>query len=237
MTTGLPVSQGAARRRVDAVTVLRLLLVSCWAVVAAATLALGERSSSFDDLQEQVAEGHVDRVQVSGVLPPGSHGFVTQQVRWQRGPVQFVAEVLQRSPGGHIHVVSSPDRPVLREDVGTRLRGQYPGLEVARSVRRDEPGEVAGWSVPGWVAVAGLVLFLLTFGLLTSGPEPRWVTRWGWFWFLALAPWFGVLAYLLLGRARGAVPARRDRRMTGLPAFLWAAFALPMAWVVLTLPL
>jgi hypothetical protein len=221
---------------VDGLVVLRLLLVACCIVVAATTLALGERSSSLDELQAEIADGHVSRVEVSGILHPGSRGFTTQQVRWQRGPVGFVAEVVQRSPEGHVRPRSNPDLPVLREDVGTLLQRQHQDLSVTRSAVRHPGGSMGDWLMPGWVVALALVLGLLTLGLLMGGPEPRWATRWGWFWFVALAPPFGVPAYLILGRPRERVPVGTDKRVTGLPALVMATVLVPLAWLVLTLP-
>lgn len=59
---------------------------------------------------------------------------------------------------------------------------------------------------------------LLWFAVLVTGPEPRYATRFAWFW-LAFSPLsvLAAVAYLLLG-ARGAVPG--ERRLTGAWAFL-----------------
>ena len=39
----------------------------------------------------------------------------------------------------------------------------------------------------------------LTVGLIPLGPEPRYFTRWGWFWIVTLLGAIGAFCYLLMG--------------------------------------
>lgn len=224
------------RRPVDLFLVLRVLLVAGWAVVAAATLTLGERESSLDDLTAALADGHVHQVTVAGGLRPGSTGFTTQQVRWRGGPVAYVAEVVQRSPHDAARGNVPSGLPVVRQDIGDRLEQRFPDIAVTRAPVRYAGSTLGEWRVPDWVAVSGFALFVLTLVLLAGGPEPRWATRWGWFWTMALAPPFGIPAYLLLGRPRTRPPEGPDRRVTGFPALMLALVFVPLVWVVVTMP-
>ncbi|MBA8802106.1 hypothetical protein FB382_000397 [Nocardioides ginsengisegetis] len=234
MTTEVLVPRG--RRPVDLFLVLRVLLAVGWTVVACVTLALGERESSIDHLAAAIADGHVHEVTVAGGLRPGSTGFATQQVRWRSGFVPYVAEVVQRSPGDAAGGDLPSGVPVVRQDIGERLAQRSPDVEVTRVPVRYAGSTLGKWWVPDWVAISGFALVALTLVLLARGPEPRWATRWGWFWTMALAPPFGVPAYLVLGRPRDPVPEGPDRRVTGFPALMLALVFLPLVWVVVTMP-
>ena len=98
----------------------------------------------------------------------------------------------------------------------------------------EPPGQgYASWSVAGWSGPQPLWWLCLVAGvavlvLIVSGPVPWRATRWAWFWMLALAFPFGLIAYVLLGGPLGRMrPADGARRMTGGWAFLvaWVVFA------------
>ena len=85
--------------------------------------------------------------------------------------------------------------------------------------------DLLGWRVPGWVALAGLVLLVAAAWLLVNGPQPWRATRWAWFWTFGLATPLGIVFYLVLGGPTSlSHPPRPGReRLTGVLAFLLTA--------------
>ncbi len=71
---------------------------------------------------------------------------------------------------------------------------------------------------------------LVTLVLLVTGPQPRWATKWAWFWLLGTGPMSAV--FLLVEPVpvweNGPLPAR-PTRLTGGKAFL---LALVGGWVL-----
>lgn len=90
-------------------------------------------------------------------------------------------------------------------------------------------GRLFGWQTPNPLALTALLLLLVGFGVLVSGPAPWRATRWAWFWLLL--PPVGGIAFLLLSGPTPGVPGPRPpgRRLTGGWAFL---LALPLAAVL-----
>ncbi|MGZ4497978.1 MAG: hypothetical protein ACXVWZ_10905 [Nocardioides sp.] len=232
----LRVALRLVRRRVDPFLAARVLLAVAWAVLAGAAVAQGERMVSFGDLQQLLADGYVHHVVVSRGLGPDEHGYMPQQIRWQRGPVTFRAQVVERSPGKsgvRVRRATGGDLPVFAEDVAGRLVRHHPDLLVERGPYRDPGSRIKGWAMPSWTASSLLLLLVLTMGLLAVGREPRWATRWAWFWLLAFVPPLGVPAFLALGTPRAPRdPAARERRVTGFPALV-LALVLPGLWTLL----
>lgn len=114
-----------------------------------------------------------------------------------------------------------------REDDGLRLLAA-----AAASPRHVEVREVDSLpprSSPTWQLVLALGTLVGVVALVLGGPEPRFATRWAWFW-LCLHAWPVALAHLLLE----PTPAwdRRPvvgppRRLTGGWAFLLGALLGP----------
>ena len=65
---------------------------------------------------------------------------------------------------------------------------------------------------------------LAIVGLLVSGREPRFATRWAWFWLLCMGPLTPIMSILFLLQGMTARPEDR-RRLTGGWAFLILMFA------------
>ena len=203
----------------------RWSLLGVWAVLLVLAVVVGERTSSFGDLQRAVDAGRVDAVTVAGGLEPGAEGFATQQVVWRDGWYRRSAEVRQESPGAEAVWSSSTSLPVLAQDVGALLRGTDPSLRVERADPSTSSSEVLGWRVPGWMGLVALAAAAAGLGLVISNPHPWRATRWAWFW-VSWTP-VGGLAFLLLSGPTPLLPApRSSRRLTGGWAFLLGALVL-----------
>ncbi|MEZ0166530.1 hypothetical protein AB2L27_17360 [Kineococcus sp. LSe6-4] len=190
---------------------VRALLLVITPVVLLATLVWGERTATLGDLQADVEAGRVSRVQVTGGTSPGTTGTVRQDVRWRSGwqahhvAVQLVTG--PREPGTTMTGDDGSPLPVVREDAGARVREWDSTVRVDRldhGSRSSFSATVLGVGLSGWVGVLPLLQWLGAVFLLVNGPEPRWVSRWGWFWLFALP--FGVTVFLL---ASGPLPGRR----------------------------
>ncbi|WP_432545060.1 hypothetical protein [Kineococcus sp. SYSU DK002] len=167
----------------------------------------------MDDLQVDVAAGKVSQVQVTGGLPPGSTGMAWQEVQWHAGwwtyqaQVQLVTDPADSSTSGTGTSGAGASIPqVTGHDVGVLVQEWDPTVSVER--RGDTGSSVTttvwGVGVPGWVGLLGVLQWLGAVVLLVRGPEPRWVSRWGWFWLSALP--LGVTAFLVMS---GPLPGRR----------------------------
>lgn len=239
---GLAARQGARGRPGTLRRVAWLPAVGLVGVCLAA-VACGDRPGSLDALTEQIARGHVDTVEVAGALEPGERGTSQVQLRWDAGWPTRTARVLQasdprgpRRPGQVAPVLVGDLRDALAERAGVDAEGLRI-VEVARFLPppRPEPGpglhvdvrldraEVLGFRIPppwGWLYGASALAVLL---ILLVGPQPRRATRWAWFWLL-LAPWFGVLVgvgFLAAGGAlTGSGGAPEESRLGGGRAFL-----------------
>ena len=193
----------------------RWALLGVWAVLLVLAVGVGERSSSFGDLQRAVDAGRVDSVTVAGGLEPGAEGLATQQLVWRDGWFQRFAEVYQESPGAEVVWSSSTSLPVLDRDVGALLVGMDPGLRVERATEPLSWSELFGWRVPGWMGLVAICAAAAGLGLVLRNPAPWRATRWAWFW-LSWTP-VGGLAFLLLSGPTPPLPAprRAQRRLTG----------------------
>ncbi|GAB3466030.1 hypothetical protein GCM10027519_33830 [Kineococcus endophyticus] len=207
----------------------RVVLLTFTPLILLATVLWGEHAATLGDLQDDVARGQVSRVQVVGGLDRGSSGTAAQGVRWSSGwssgwhhaQVQLTVGVPQ--PTTTVTDDHGSPLPVTDRDAGELVHGWDPQVRVDRA--RYVSGvsysaTVLGVQVPGWVGVLVLVQWLGALFLLVHGAEPRWVSRWGWFWLSALP--FGVTVFLL---SSGPLPGRRPvppgpRRWGGGKAFV-----------------
>ncbi|HSE08573.1 MAG TPA: hypothetical protein VLB29_07895 [Nocardioidaceae bacterium] len=206
-------------------------LLLCWLLVVVAIPLTGERVASWSDVRDLVAAGKVQSVSLSGELQAGERGFVTVQVRWQRGPLQYTAEVVQVGGPGRAEGIraAATDVPALRQPPSSRLRALQPGLEVTHGERLHRSWQLFGWQVPSSLGVAAFALFLVGLGLLVAGPHPWRATRWAWFWLLVTP--VGILVFLVLSGPTPGVPGPKNpqRRLTGGWAFL---LSIPLASVL-----
>lgn len=112
--------------------------------------------------------------------------------------------------------------PVMHTGLGNQLLRTDPGLRVLHDNAADSVSPLLGWRGPNWLGAAAAILFLISFMLLVSGPQPWRATRWAWFWLLL--PPIGSIAFLLLSGPTPLLPRPKDpaRRLTGGWAFLLA---------------
>lgn len=203
----------------------RLLLLLWLAVLLAAGL-VGEKESSFHDLEAALAEGSVSAVEVTGLPGPGSTGHSLATLRWEGRFVDRFAEVavVQGADDGSVQTWAE-DLPSYRAEALVEwLRALDPDVRLTYVDHRG--GGVwhfLSWEVPQWVAVTGLAAWLSTVMLAAGGPEPWRATRAAWLWLVLLGGWGGVTAFLVLGGPLGTGrPREGSRRLTGGWAFLLA---------------
>ena len=80
-------------------------------------------------------------------------------------------------------------------------------------------GFTVRWDGSGLAGLATLVL-------LIAGPQPRWATKWAWFWLLGLGPMAAVFLLVEPVPVWQSAPAyARPSRLTGGWAFLLAIFS------------
>ena len=204
----------------------RWSLLGVWALLLVLAVVVGERPSSFGDVQRAVEAGRVDVVTVAGGLEPGVEGTATQRVSWREGLLRRTAVVLEVSPGLADDVTPGADVSVVLEaDAGAQLARGHPGLRVERAVESLSWTEVLGWRAPGWMGLVAIATAAAGLGLIIRNPHPWRATRWAWFW-LCWTP-VGAVAFLLLSGPTPPLPRRRGtRRLTGGWAFLLAALVL-----------
>ena len=205
--------------------VLRLVLLGCWLASVVIGVAVGERTSSFQRLESDVAAGHVDLVRVAGGLPPHGTGFSVVEVHWRRVLFGYQTTVVEARPPKRAHASRWGATSVIPEGVGARLAAIRPGVRVMAVSRSGSSFTVLGWQVPAWMGVAALLLWLAVVFLLGNGPRPWRATRWAWFWLVVAAAPVGVPAFLILSGPAPPLPAPHigARRLTGGWAFLLAA--------------
>ncbi len=205
---------------------LRLALLAALLVFAAVVPAVGTRSASLSDLRAVIEAGRVDQVSVTGALPPGATGSSTAHLLWQDGLIARVTTVLHLSDGSQATSPGLADLDHLVGDIGHELSvgGKHVSLRAVTQVQG--PGystSLAGWHLPLWMSPVGGVLWIVAVLLLATGPEPRWATRWAWFWAfitplaVVAMPLFALGSVPLPGRP---APRRPGRRLTGGWAFL-----------------
>lgn len=201
----------------------RWVLIACWVALALVAFLAGERETTLADLEDAVASGDVQEVQLTRGLADGERGSASVQVRWDEGPITYTTALTEERPlrSARLEVPSADGEPVVA-DVEAHLRDLQPGLRVTRTSWTGGGATVLGWGLPAWAGLLHLGVVLGTLFSLTGSPQPWRATRWAWFWLLVLVPPIGVPAYLLLAGPTPPVPAPRPsgRRMTGGSGFL-----------------
>jgi hypothetical protein len=201
----------------------RLFLALTWLSLVVATVVVGHRQSSLQELEAQLRSGDVTQVRISEGLQPGETGMATVWVAWRDGLVNHSARVAEHRPerrqsrsGGQ----ASED--TVRGDLRTHLRAIDPDVRFEAAPFVEESNTMVGWEAPEAFAFVVLVLFVVALVLLVKRSGPTWrATRWAWFWVFGLAP-VGVPAFLLLGGPCAGVrpPRAAGARLTGGWAFL-----------------
>lgn len=204
----------------------RAVLLVALVVLAVATLLTGIRPATPSDLYAGLASGRVVEVHLAGELPPGAVGRSTVLVTWHDGLLPRYTEVEQvrEDPDGSSS--GTFDIPVVSADLAAELTGLTPTGELrvtSQEHRAGSWGELYGWRVPTGISLAGLTWLLATLVTLVAGPEPRWATRWAWFWLFTGTGGLATVVFPVLGLPRAGQPAQpRGRRLTGGWAFLVA---------------
>lgn len=211
------------------------LLVVLGALVLGVLLT-GTRPATLAELQAVLASGQVTEIEIVGGLPPEAVGRAQVDIRWHDGLLPRYTTVQQVSdapldtdpfstPGTHA------DLPVVGTDLAEELTAATPTGELGvtgQHLRTGSHGELLGWRVPTWVALAAMGWVLTVIITLVSGPEPRHATRWAWFWLMCGTGTLALVLYPLLGLPRSDEPLQQaKRRLTGGWAIL-IALLLPL---------
>jgi hypothetical protein len=204
------------------------LLLGAYAVVLVAGAAVGERESSYADLQDAVRSHHVDSVQVDRAVSPDGRrvrGAEQVAVHWRRGLVRHVAEV-QEGRRARAGGIGYGDRAWSVDSVRGDLQALDAGVEVTYvddPHGHTVPATLKGWRLPDWVRACAALALLGTFLLLLTAPTPWRANRWAWFWGFVLVAPVGQMAFLVLGGPTGLLPPRHpERRVRGGRGFLLA---------------
>lgn len=204
-----------------------VLLVGVLVIVGAGWFG-GARQASYDSLRGDVAAGRVHRVEMVGGLPAGAQGTAMAAFRWRAGGYWHIAEATVASSPGVGNGMST-ESTVLYGDVVAQLGALAPNrdLQVVRTGSEIAGySQIAGWRVPDWAIPVAMFIWLGAIFVLINGPEPRFATRWAWFWLL-ICPLVPVVVVAFLALSRPLRPTGEQtgpvgRRLTGGWAFLLA---------------
>lgn len=222
---GLPAAQG----RVSPWWTLRMVLLAGVATLAAAAWLVGVAPASYGSLTRALADGSVQQVTVAGAMPPGVQGYGLVTINWRLHGHRVRSEVEQISGSGD---ADDQQLPKVTGDIDAALRAVAPGhqLRIRHVAQPRSSWALAGWTVPAWAILLAAAVWLGTLFVIVNGPEPRWATRWSWFWLLLcpLAFLAVPIFHLVSGPLRPRVSPRQQpgRRLTGGWAFLLAFFVL-----------
>jgi hypothetical protein len=170
---------------------LALLALALGTVAALAATAGPRRIRDDDAVLRDAAAGRVTRIDVNRL-----GGYVRWQTRaghrYQSG-LPFVFD-------------ANDDGRAIRNAV--RAQPYVAAHPASVTFERIGPPHV-----PFTVVAADLALWLAAVVLLVRGPQPRWLTKWGWFWAIGLPPLLA--AYLVSGGSWRRGGLGRPRRPTG----------------------
>ncbi|HHU40092.1 MAG TPA: hypothetical protein GXZ45_12535 [Propionibacterium sp.] len=216
--TGTPVSPWVAR--------LRFGLLALFLAVSIGIVTLGVRPASFTELVRALGTGTVAEVTVVGGLHAGATGTARAEIHWHDGVLPRWTEVQQEVPDEDVITHTTSEVPIITGSLTDRLQEYSPQpITITEVDHRGGPTwYLAGWRVPAWLGIAGIVSGLLTLGLLIGGPEPLMATRWAWFWAItSVVAVVTIPVFLLWGMPRtGAIeqPYTKQGRLTGGWSFL-----------------
>ena len=204
----------------------RMIVLVGFVALGIAWLILGRVDASDTRLREAVAAGEVQSVDVLGRLDQPYLGFTTVEVRWRLHGIArstLVNEVHCRNGTTTCPEAQGADRPSYA-DVVEGLQALSPDLRVEES-----DTDVMTDGTHTTLVFIALALTAAWILILAAGPDPRFATRWAWFWLLSAAP--GIIPVVhVIGSAPlrpGAYPPPGPRpeggRLTGGWAFLLAS--------------
>ncbi|UFU02281.1 hypothetical protein LQF12_12295 [Ruania suaedae] len=195
--------------------------------------------SSMARLQDDLDAGRVTAMQIERPTPGDGAIQGRFTVRWDTGLLDFATQYEYRQADAGR--ATAPDQPDLDEAAGLAERARAAGVEVTEVAPMRGQVDTNGYLAHvfgGWVAVPGLFLAAGLLIALATGPQPRFATRWAWFWLASAIPLLWMVFLLTEpgplwhgGRraATGREPApaglEQDRRLRGGWAFIMAAIA------------
>lgn len=248
------------------VQVTRFPLIAVVLVLAAVALWPRGAEASLDDLVADLRAGDVVAVEIGAdsafggavlggaanvVDLPGSDAY---RVRWRTADDNrwqtFLTQTQTQTGHDDVWTWDEPhDHDAFTEFDDSDIR-PFSGIDPVLDVVADELAltpegselyTVRFGSQPAFVLWVTLAVWLIVLGTLIHGPQPRRITKWGWFWLLFLTPYgLGFLALLALdapwsraaSRLDPPLPhheqrrtATGDRRLTAVQAFAVALLA------------
>lgn len=203
-------------------SVLRWLTLVLVGLSVIAGPLVGERQTSYAELQSGLHSGAVTDVRVEthhldpdGTLREIEQGIATYRLVWRDGLLRHSTTVRQEvgAVGG-----DTSSEPLITGPIDEELRQAGPDVRLTYAQPRTAWITIGPYEAPPLLGLLPLAAAVLWLAVLTQGPEPRLATRWAWFW-LAFSPAVLVVAptYLILG-AQGTTPGAQ--RLTGGRAFL-----------------
>lgn len=209
-----PTVQRPTRTALKVRAALLLLILSTLLVGA----LVGQRPAALDDLREGLRSGRISAVTVVSSSDQAAR-VQSLALTWREGWgfAQRVDVVQVTSAEASVET----SRPVIHGTVEGWLREIQPGLTIQRASEATVWGSILGLRVPAWMLVPMGLAAVGVLALLTAGAEPRYATRWAWFWLLCVPGWGPIVAVAFLAQGMTARPPE-ERRLTGGWAFLIA---------------
>lgn len=225
---------------------VRLVLVVLWLTAATATWWMAPRHVDYDRARADVAAERViayqwgdswddeDSRRWFGPATLGSSGELGPLFAW-------------RAPDGRVYWTDTDDYHEVTVG-GTVDEDRYTGpgaVRIAEDLRaarmEGRTGDVGRFHpLTGW---AGIILGVISLGVLVAGPAPVLGTRWFWFWLIYMVPYgLGLLFWLARDRPWSSrVPPRsdvgaedgRDRGYLGFGFALLAGILIQVALLLL----
>ncbi|GAA0364283.1 hypothetical protein GCM10009541_03240 [Micromonospora gifhornensis] len=222
---------------------LRLALVLLWLLAAGMTWWTAPRQQGYDQARADAAAGRITAYQW------GDRWDVSTPPRWFDTPALHSSDTLGplfawRTPDGRRHWTDTDrfDQVTITDTVDN---GSYSGpgaIGVAQDLRASGLEHRAGaLHLPTPVVIwAGLVLAVISVGVVVAGPAPVRGTRWFWFWLISITPYgLGLLYWWAREHpwSASATPAghvdRRDSGILGLGLGILASIVISLVLLAL----
>lgn len=197
-----------------------------WLCLLVSVVVVGERQSSYGQLEAGLRAGEITEVQLIGDLMPddalGSEGVT---VRWRDGLIVRTATFTHATNERMARAArrNGSAEPIIAGSVQSHLASHATDVRLTRGSDRGSSFSAWGYEAPGYVGLAYLVLLVGTL-MLIGGRRPWRATPWAWGWLVLLAPGVGVPCYFLFGGPTSLLRPRPPGRvwLTGGWAFLLA---------------
>lgn len=213
---------GPSRAAIRVRAALVVLIVATWLLGC----VLGEVPSNLTALRAGLLGGRVTEVTIAHHDPPGApidYVDISWREGWWIAQHVQVASVVRPEEVEPVEFGTIP-MPTVDGPVEDRLRELQPGVTIRQAEPQRAWATLFGLRTPLWLLLPVAIGSLAIVSLLISGREPRFATRWAWFWLLCMGPLTPIVSILFLLQGMTARP-EDGRRLTGGWAFLILVFA------------